>query len=371
MSHSRSRAALVFAFIVSSIRFTSGCSMMATDVLKPALSAYVGHLVRNDQMVLRIHRSLHVVTNHARAAPARRHRAAVGIGERDLLVRRGEHPLLEGVQLRHFLIEFCKLFLEMRRLGGQRFRWLLQIGGVELAQIPRHALFELRPAPFDLATREVLVAVVHGFEFAAVDGDAGFGEKPYLAAQFNETRARFADRRTVVLAEIGDHLVTVGHGLDRRWIFWRGRSRGEALAQGWMMRVPAHGEQRLDRGRLARLYIGLAEVTVVAQQRFDLAQLFGQGAGPGQHRFELLLVVGRLNHIARNHQQAAFRYDGLSVVALLEAAARNRHDARFFVAVAQNVPERGQRPTVRAIAFEDERTGSGASPGRRYPNRLV
>ena len=71
-------------------------------------------------------------------------------------------------------------------------------------------------------------------------------------------------------------LQAVGHGLDRRWIFWRSRSRGEALAQGWMMRVPAHGEQRLDRGRLARLYIGLAEVTVVAQQRFDLAQLFGR-----------------------------------------------------------------------------------------------
>ena len=87
-----------------------------------------------------------------------------------------------------------------------------------------------------------------------------------------------------------------------------------------MMRFPAHGEQRLDRGRVARLYIGLAEVTVVAQQRFGLAQFFGQGAGLGQHRLELLLVVGSLNDIGRNHQQTAFRDYGLSVVALLEAA---------------------------------------------------
>ncbi len=97
-----------------------------------AVVADVCHLVRNDQMVLRIHRGLHVVTNHARAAPARRHRAAIGIGERDLLVRRGEHPLLVGVQLRHLLIELRKLLLEMRRLGGQRFCWLLQIGGAGL-----------------------------------------------------------------------------------------------------------------------------------------------------------------------------------------------------------------------------------------------
>ena len=116
-------------------------------------------------------------------------------------------------------------------------------------------------------------------------------------------------------------LQAVSHGFDRRWIFWRGRRRGEALAQGWMMRIPAHGDQRLDPGGHARLHIGLAEIAVVGQQRFSLAQLFGQGAGLGQHRLELLLIVGGLNHIAGDDQQTAFRYNGLSVVALLEAAA--------------------------------------------------
>ncbi len=87
------------------------------------------------------------------------------------------------------------------------------------------------------------------------------------------------------------------------------------------MRIPAHGEQRIDPCRLARLYVGLAEVTVVAEQRFGLAQLFGQGACLGEHRFELTLIVRRLCHAAGDDQEAAFRHSGLGVVALLEAAA--------------------------------------------------
>ena len=76
----------------------------------------------------------------------------------------------------------------------------------------------------------------------------------------------------------------------------------------------------LDRGRLARLYIGLAEVTVVAQQRFDLAQTLRAGRWSWPASVRAVACRWRLNDIARNHQQTAFRYDGLSVVALLEAA---------------------------------------------------
>ena len=54
----------------------------------------------------------------------------------------------------------------------------LAIGGVELAQIARNALLDLRHAPFHLSLREVVVARVHPF-----DGGA------------------------IVLAEIGNHLV--------------------------------------------------------------------------------------------------------------------------------------------------------------------
>ena len=98
-----------------------------------------------------------------------------------------------------------------------------------------------------------------------------------------------------------------------------------------MIGIPAQGDERLDAGSSAGFHIGLAEIAVIGQHGFSLAQFFRQGAGLGQHRFELLLVVGRLRHIAGDHQQTAFRHDGLSVVALLETAARNRHDARVFV----------------------------------------
>ena len=51
-------------------------------------------------------------TNHPGAAPAGGHRARVGIGERDLLIRRGKHLLLAGRQLAHLLVQLGKLLLE-------------------------------------------------------------------------------------------------------------------------------------------------------------------------------------------------------------------------------------------------------------------
>jgi hypothetical protein len=43
------------------------------------------------------------------------------------------------------------------RLGRKRLRRLLQIGRVELAQIPRDALLELPPAPLHFSARKVAV----------------------------------------------------------------------------------------------------------------------------------------------------------------------------------------------------------------------
>src|SRR5450759_3940371 len=121
------------------------------------------------------------------------------------------------------------------------------------------------------------------------------------------------------------------HGLDRRWVFRRGRWIGEALGQRWMMRLSAHGDQRLDPCRLAGRYIPRAEIAGIGQQRFGLAQFFRQGVDLAEHRFELLLVVRGLNNIDGNHQKTALRHCSLRVVALLETAAGYRHDARLFV----------------------------------------
>jgi hypothetical protein len=50
--------------------------------------------------------------------------------------------------------------------------------------------------------------------------------------------------------------------------------------------------------------IRLAEIAVVGQQRFGPAKLFRQSIDLLQHRRDLLLVVGRLNHVHRDHSVA-------------------------------------------------------------------
>ena len=65
----------------------------------------------------------------------------------------------------------------------------------------------MRAPPLDFAAREVLIAIIDCFEFAAVDGDAGCREQPHLAAHLDEARADFFDAETIVLAEIGNRFV--------------------------------------------------------------------------------------------------------------------------------------------------------------------
>ena len=93
--------------------------------LRP-IRAAIRHFVCDDEMVLGVDGDLHVVADDAGAAPARGHRTAVGIGERDLLVRRGQHLFLIGFEALHLACELGELLLEMRGLRCERFRWVLQ-----------------------------------------------------------------------------------------------------------------------------------------------------------------------------------------------------------------------------------------------------
>src|SRR6516164_2120497 len=95
----------------------------------------------------------------------------------------------------------------MRCLGGQRLRGLLQVGGVELAQVARYALLKLREPTRHLRAREILVTVVDRFKLAAVNGDARGHQQTQLPAKADKPCAHLADRRTIVLAEISDRLV--------------------------------------------------------------------------------------------------------------------------------------------------------------------
>ncbi len=90
------------------------------------------------------------------------------------------------------------------------------------------------------------------------------------------------------------------HRLDRRQVFRRFGRRREALAQRRVMRLSAHRDHRLDARLFASLDIGRAEITRVRQQMFDLAQGLGQRRDLFQHRFDLVLVVGRRDHVSRN-----------------------------------------------------------------------
>ena len=74
----------------------------------------------------------------------------------------------DDLEALHLACELGELVLEMRGLRCERFRWVLQIGRIELREIARDALLQLRPSPLDFALREVLVARVDGFELRAV-----------------------------------------------------------------------------------------------------------------------------------------------------------------------------------------------------------
>jgi hypothetical protein len=52
----------------------------------------------NDEMMRRIHGALHVVADDPAAFAAGRHRARIGIGQRDLLVLARHHPSIQCVE---------------------------------------------------------------------------------------------------------------------------------------------------------------------------------------------------------------------------------------------------------------------------------
>src|SRR5439155_18269914 len=62
-------------------------------------------------------------------------------------------------------------------------------------------------ATLHLRTREILVARIDRFELAPINGDARVRQQAKLSAKRDEPRTHLADRRTVVLAEIGNCLV--------------------------------------------------------------------------------------------------------------------------------------------------------------------
>lgn len=105
------------------------------------------------------------------------------------MIGRREHLLLVGFKLLHLARELGQFFLEVRRLRGECFGGFLQIGGVELREITRNALFQLLATSLDFACGKVHVARIDRLEFRTVDRDARFRQQAHLPAQIDELRA--------------------------------------------------------------------------------------------------------------------------------------------------------------------------------------
>ena len=115
--------------------------------------------------------------------------------------------LLVGCELAHFLFQLVELLLEPRRLEHEHVGWFLPIRRIELGEIPRHTLLELRAPAIDLPSCKIAISIIDRFELAAVDRDARLRQQTHLATEIDEARAHPADRRAIVLAEISNHLV--------------------------------------------------------------------------------------------------------------------------------------------------------------------
>src|SRR5688572_13173122 len=102
--------------------------------------------------------------------------------------------------------------LHLRSHGGElllevldsllRHQRRIAVRAIEIGEVASDALVELALAGLELVRREVLVAVVHGFELATVDRDQRLLEQPDLPAQQHELAAGLADAGAIVAAEI-------------------------------------------------------------------------------------------------------------------------------------------------------------------------
>ena len=88
----------------------------------------------NDEVMLGLHRRLHIVADHAGEAVACHHQPRIGIGERDLVVRRGLDGSLHRLELLHLGLKQSELAAQLLAAGGA-IDILLAVRGIERSQI--------------------------------------------------------------------------------------------------------------------------------------------------------------------------------------------------------------------------------------------
>src|SRR6201746_1572629 len=156
----------------------------------------------NNEMMLGVDGTLHIVPDHPATSATCGHRASIGIAQRYLLVFGLHHQGVQTVQALNLLTQRCNLLVEPGDLG-LRYRIALAISTVELREITGNALINLRQPALHLGLGEVPVPRVDGLELAAIDRNAGFAEQFKTAAQHHELTADPADGLAIVFPEVG------------------------------------------------------------------------------------------------------------------------------------------------------------------------
>lgn len=82
----------------------------------------------------------------------------------------------------------------------------IAIGSIQFGEVACDTGFELLDTGVELPVGEVLVAIVHGLELAAVNGDEGIGKQVEPPAQQDEFAADATDRRALVFPEVRNGL---------------------------------------------------------------------------------------------------------------------------------------------------------------------
>jgi hypothetical protein len=122
-----------------------------------------------------------------------------------MLVRRGLNLLFHLLQGLYLSAQSSDLLLDPGR-AGLSYVALFAIRPVQGCEVALDARVDLLHPLANLGHREVLVAIVHGFELAAVDRNDGLRKQAQSAAQLDELAAHRSDRRAVVSTEVGDGL---------------------------------------------------------------------------------------------------------------------------------------------------------------------
>src|SRR3989304_9306355 len=172
---STAKASLALFAIQSS--WTNGPSQ------QPEVGPFVGDLVIDNQLMLRIHAQLDVVPHQRGFAATHRHRPAVRISQRDLRFAALLQLILDLPQLPPPLFHPLDLLPQLLGVGLLRQALLLFISLVQLFQILPDLLIQRLHLPLELGLGEVTPLPVDSLELAPVNGHQFASEQIELTAK--------------------------------------------------------------------------------------------------------------------------------------------------------------------------------------------